>query len=279
MEPQDDIWAEVADRFVEAHYRSIRGRVRRHVIDRHLATYLPGPPASIVDVGGGAGTQSLPLAARGYYITIVDSSPAMLERAAAALSRQPDDVASRVRLVEAKGEDAGGSLGGEVFEGVLCHGVLPYVNDPSPLVASLGTLCAPRGVVSVVAKNMANLAVAHALRGEWAEALGAFDSSRQVNSLGFDTRADAVEDLSSLFVQHGVEPLAWFGVRLFVDGWTDPESVPDDVDDLMAVELEASRRDPYRHLSRLFHLIGRKVAPEDAAPMPIRSIHPEGWGA
>jgi hypothetical protein len=36
----------------------------------------------------------------------------------------------------------------------------------------------------------------------------------------------------------------------------DPGSGGDDMDALLAVELEASRRVPYRQLSRLFHLVG-----------------------
>lgn len=255
-----DPWAEVADRFVDEHYASVRGRVRTYVIDQHLEAHLPSPPASIVDVGSGAGTQSLPLARRGYDVTIVDSSPAMLERATDALSRESDEAASRVRLVEVPGEEVVDSLGEENFEGALCHGVLPYVDDPGPLIDSLCALCAPGGVVSIVAKNMSALAVSPALEGKWAEALTAFDASRQTNSLGFDTRADTVDDLALLLDQHSVKVMAWFGVRLFTDRWTDAEAA--DLKDLLAVELEASKRDPYRQLSRLFHLIGRKGQPK-----------------
>jgi hypothetical protein len=35
---------------------------------------------------------------------------------------------------------------------------------------------------------------------------------------------------------------------------------PDQVAATVAVELEASRRDPYRQLSRVFHLVGRRAA-------------------
>jgi S-adenosylmethionine-dependent methyltransferase len=56
----------------------------------------------------------------------------------------------------------------------------------------------------------------------------------------------------------GVEPVAWYGVRLFADGWIPDRPVTDDDDVVLRVELEASRRDPYRRMSRLFHLIGRR---------------------
>ena len=52
---------------------------------------------------------------------------------------------------------------------------------------------------------------------------------------------------------------------LFVDWleFTGVELDPTDTEQLAAtaaVELEAARRDPYRRLSRVFHLIGRKNA-------------------
>lgn len=79
--PAEDAWAAVAERFVEGHYGTLRGRVRNHVIACHLRDHLPEPPAALVDVGGGAGNQSIPLARDGYQVTIVDMSAAMLAHA------------------------------------------------------------------------------------------------------------------------------------------------------------------------------------------------------
>jgi hypothetical protein len=56
----------------------------------------------------------------------------------------------------------------------------------------------------------------------------------------------------------------WYGVWLFID-WLEfagAELDPTDARQVAAtaaVELEASRRDPYRQLSRVFHLVGRKA--------------------
>lgn len=265
----DDAWAPLAERFVDGHYRSLRGRVRTHVIHHQLCEHLSPPPGEVVDVGGGAGHQSLPLARLGYAVTIVDPSPAMLERAARRLAGEPPEVARRVQLVEAAGEEAPGLLGGSRFAGVLCHGVLMYLDDPAPLVGVLAALAAPGAVVSIAAKNRASLAVRPALAGDWKAALAAFDAERQVNGLGVDTRADTVEGLRELLAGLGVEPIAWYGVRLFTDGWRPelPAAVLEGPEgsDLLAVELEAGRRDPYRQLSRLFHLVGRRSG---ATPKP-----------
>jgi 2-polyprenyl-3-methyl-5-hydroxy-6-metoxy-1,4-benzoquinol methylase len=115
-------------------------------------------PVPLVDIGGGAGNQSLPLARDGYEVTIVDPSREMLKRAELRLAAEPGDAAGRVRLVRASAEEAAGALGGRRFAGVLCHGVIMYVEDPRPLVAALAGLAEPGGLVSLVAKNAKALA-------------------------------------------------------------------------------------------------------------------------
>jgi hypothetical protein len=81
--------------------------------------------------------------------------------------------------------------------------------------------------------------------------------------LGLPTRADTVEGLGGLLRRHGVEPVRWYGVWLFVD-WLEFGGATLDPGDtkqaaaMAAVEYEAGRRDPYRGLSRVFHLLGRK---------------------
>jgi S-adenosylmethionine-dependent methyltransferase len=269
--PADDVWAPLAGRFVEGHYGTLRGRVRTYVIASHLRHHLPKPPATLVDVGGGGGNQSIPLAHEGYDVTIVDPSEAMLERARARLAGEPGEVAGRVHLVRASAEEARPALGAARFGGVLCHGVIMYVDEPRPFVAALADLAEPGGIVSLVAKNARTLATRPALEGKWAQALAAFDTDRQVNGLGLDTRPDTVEDLTALLAEFGVERVAWYGVRLFTDSWTPQD--PGDADEAQAceVELEASRRDPYRLMSRLFHIIGRRVPDGNRRPTGRRT--------
>lgn len=102
------------------------------------------------------------------------------------------------------------------------------------------------------------MAARHAHEGDWAGALAAFDSDHQINGLGLLSRGDRVDRLSELLAARQVEPVEWYGVRLFTDGWA-PDRPTTDPDELvLEVELQASRRDPYRQMSRLFHLLGRR---------------------
>jgi len=259
----DDTWAGLADRFADDAYASVKGRVRTHVLHRQLLEHLPAPPASVLDVGGGAGHQSFPLAQAGYEVTLLDPSQAMLDKAEQRLGRLPDAARRRVAFVQADGENADAAVRGRRFAAVLCHGVLGYLDQPEPLVDQLCRCAAADGVVSIMTGNAKAMAVRPALERRWEDALAAFDARTEIGVLGVPGRADTVEELSALVRTHGVEPERWYGVWLFVD-WLEFSGVALDPGDAQqvaataAVELEASRRDPYRQLSRVFHLVGLK---------------------
>jgi S-adenosylmethionine-dependent methyltransferase len=258
----DDTWAGLADKFADEAYASVKGYVRTYVLHHHLLEHLPPPPAPLLDVGGGAGHQSFPLAQAGWDVTLLDPSPAMLDKARQRLARLPADARRRVTLVQADGEHAAEAVAGRRFAGVLCHGVLGYLDQPEPLVSQLCRCAAPGGVVSIMTGNARAAAVRPALERRWDDALASFDARTEIGVLGVPGRADTVEELSELIRSRGVEPLGWYGVWLFVD-WLEfsgAELDPGDARQVAAtaaVELEASRRDPYRQLSRVFHLLGR----------------------
>jgi SAM-dependent methyltransferase len=259
----DDTWAGLADRFVDGAYATVRGHVRTRGLHAHLLEHLPPPPAPVLDVGGGAGHQSFPLAEAGYDVTLLDPSPAMLDRARQRLGRLPEDARRRVAFVDADGEHAEEAVDGRRFAGVLCHGVLGYLDRPEPLVDQLCRCAAPGGLVSIMTGNARAAAVRPALERRWEDALAAFDAPTEIGVLGVRGRADTVDGLGGLLRDGGVEPLCWYGVWLFVD-WLEFSGVELDAGDArqvaatVAVELEASRRDPYRQLSRVFHLLGRR---------------------
>jgi SAM-dependent methyltransferase len=259
----EDTWASLADQFADEAYASVKGYVRTYVMHQHLLEHLPPPPAPVLDVGGGAGHQSFPLAQAGYDVTLLDPSPAMLDKARQRLQRLPAETQRRVTFVHADGENADAAVDGRRFAAVLCHGVLGYLEQPEPVIDQLCRCAAAGGVVSIMTGNAKATAVQPALERRWDDALASFDARTGIGVLGVRSRADTVEELSELVRSRGVEPLRWYGVWLFVD-WLEFSGAKLDATDseqvaaTAAVELEASRRDPYRQLSRVFHLVGRK---------------------
>jgi ubiquinone/menaquinone biosynthesis C-methylase UbiE len=55
-----------------------------------LSRLMPAPPATVLDVGGGAGAYALPLAAQGYEVHLVDPIALHVEQARAASAEQPE---------------------------------------------------------------------------------------------------------------------------------------------------------------------------------------------
>ena len=259
----DDTWAGLADKFADEAYASVKGYVRTYVMHQQLLDHLPSSPAPVLDVGGGAGHQSFPLAQAGYDVMLLDPSPAMLDKARQRLQLLPAEAQRRVTFVQAEGENAEEAVDGRRFAAVLCHGVLGYLEQPEPVVDQLCRCAAAGGIVSIMTGNAKATAVQPALERRWEDALAAFDARTGIGVLGVRGRADTVEEVSELLQSGGVEPVHWYGVWLFVD-WLEFSGVKLDPGDAKqvaataAVELEASRRDPYRQLSRVFHLVGRR---------------------
>jgi len=260
----DDIWAGLVTAFADDAYASVKGYVRTYVMHQHLLEHLPPAPATILDVGGGAGNQSFPLAQAGYDVTLLDSSPAMLEKARERYERLPADARTRVSFIEGDGVRATDAVAGKTYDAVLCHGVLGYLDDPEPMVAQLCACVEPGGIVSIMTGNAATGAVRPALEGRWEDALNSFDARTEVGVLGLPGRADTPDEIAEILRRNDVDPITWYGVWLFVD-WLEFAGAPLDpadteqTDAVARVELEASRRDPYRQISRVFHLLGRRA--------------------
>jgi ubiquinone/menaquinone biosynthesis C-methylase UbiE len=72
----EDPFSGLAGRYL-ASGETLRGIVRHTLLARQLGEHLSGPPARIADVGGGGGHQAIPLARRGYEVTILDPSRTM----------------------------------------------------------------------------------------------------------------------------------------------------------------------------------------------------------
>lgn len=238
----------------------LRDVVRQEVLADQLAglPQLAGGPARVLDVGCGQGTQALRLARAGHQVTGLDPSAELLDHCRAALAREDPVVAARVRLIHGPGERAA-ELVGRPFDAVLCHGVLMYLDDEEPMLSALTAVAAPGALLSLLVRNGAAGAMRDGLRGDWAEALAAFDRRRYVNRLGLAAHSHALADLDRQLEPLGWRRQAWFGVRVFTDHRDEPAPSPAERDELLAAEREAGRRDPYRGVAALLHLAYGKV--------------------
>lgn len=236
----------------------LRNVVRQEVLARQVAEHL-AEPVSVLDVGCGQGTQALRLAEAGHHVTGLDPSASLLDEFRRALAGRPPEVAERVRLVRAVGEDAA-EAAGSGYPLVLCHGVVLYQPSLEPLLGGIvGAADPERGAVSVLWRSAESLAMRAGLRGEWERALHDFDDPTFTNRLGVTARAHTSEELDAAMGEHGWVRQCWYGVRVFTDHWDD-SSAPEDPGErerLLRAEERAARTDPYRQAAPLRHAFYR----------------------
>ena len=239
----------------------LRDVVRQEVLGAQLADLpqLAGGPARVLDVGCGQGTQALRAARAGHQVIGLDPSAELLGRFEGALAAEPAAVSARVTLVRGAGERAAELVSGP-FDLVMCHGVLMYLDDIEPLLASVARLAAPHGALSLLVRNGLAPAMRAGLLGRWAEAARAFDSRDYVNRLGLAAHAHAPQDVDRVLAPLGWRRAAWFGVRVFTDQRDEPAPPAAELAGLLAAEREAGRRDPYRSVAALLHLVYTREA-------------------
>lgn len=233
-----------------------RDTIRQQLVSRQLAAHLPKHPAQlrVLDAGCGQGTQAIALANLGHDVTGIDISETLLEAAEHEAGRLPGDVCRRLRFERGDVLDLGPGHR-ERYDVVCCHGVAMYLPSLAELVSALFSATRSGGIVSLLTRNRAGIAMRAGMSRDWSAALAAFDAAHYTNRLGIEkVRADDPADIRHAIDEANGETLAWYGVRLFADHWSNEEPAPD-IEEALAAEEEAGRRDPYRALAALTHTV------------------------
>lgn len=238
------------------HAEGMLGEIRFRLVTRALEQHLPARPCRVVDIGGGFGRQAQLLAQAGHDVVVVDPDETLLQAARDRFARIDPAVAASITLVAGSGERAADLVGTD-FDLVCCHSVLLYLADPEPMLRELVRLARPGGLISVLSLNRDAVAMRDALQGDWRAALATLAAGAERGGRYLATRADDPRELSRSLARLGAQPRFWHGVRAFTDHRADLS--PDDLADICELEWQAGRRDPYRAVARLFHLIAARV--------------------
>jgi S-adenosylmethionine-dependent methyltransferase len=235
----------------------IRDAVRQELVSRQLSEHLPLPSSDIrvLDIGSGQGTQAIRLANLGYTVIGVEPSDDLREVAV----RDATNASNPPRFLKGSLENVSAEAGRD-FDVVCCHGVLMYLPDLDSSIQSLMTFVRPKGIISVLTRNRASIAMRAGMQQNWQEAINGFDARYYNNRVGIDNvRADEPAEVDESLRSNGAKLLDWYGVRLFTDHWGD-QSPPDDFELLVEAEYQAGKRDPYRQLTSLTHVIAQRSA-------------------
>lgn len=238
------------------------GRVRTAVVWEALSAALPrlgAGPLTVLDAGGGTGGFSVPLAALGHRVTVVDPSPdslAALERRAA------EEGADTITGVQGDLSTLLGVVAPGTVDLVLCHSVLEFVDDPAAGIGTVAATLRPGGLASVVAANRSAAVVSRALAGRFDEAAAALDDPDGRWGDGDATqRRFGRAELVALLAAAGLATDEVHGVRVFTDlvpgGLLDTDAAAFEA--LVRLETAAAGRDPYRDLATQLHVLATRT--------------------
>jgi S-adenosylmethionine-dependent methyltransferase len=224
-----------------------RGRVSFELLLGQVLDALPAAPAAVVDAGGGTGQLAVALARRGYRVTVVDTSAAMLATCAQRAADAGAEVAERVTGIQGDAAELPGLLGPDSQDAAVCHDLLTRVDDQAALLASLAGALAAGGVLSLGFANRDWLALRAGRRGDHAAALRLAGGGEALTLAEAETGLDKA----------GFELVAASGVGVFTD------TGDDDLDQgeratLVELERLVAGREPYRSSARTLHLIARR---------------------
>jgi SAM-dependent methyltransferase len=165
-------------------------------------------------------------------------SAKLLDEARRSAAEEPASARRRIEFVNGDVLALGPEHAGR-YDLVCCHGVAMYLPSLEETVAALCQACRLGGMVSLLTRNRAGIAMRAGTTGDRAAALEAFDARHNKNRLGIEpVRADGPGEVQAALAAKGASVVAWYGVRLFTDHWG-PERPGPDFNELLAAEEEA----------------------------------------
>ena len=102
MNDRDQIISHYASGYEAERLNAGTGQLELERTRELLIRFLPPPPATILDDGGGTGTHACWLARKGYQVHMIDITPLHVEMAIAASSHQPEAPLASVSVGDAR---------------------------------------------------------------------------------------------------------------------------------------------------------------------------------
>jgi S-adenosylmethionine-dependent methyltransferase len=248
------------------------GRLRSDLAFANLQDFLPAPLAKAslyaLDLGCGPGVTAVRLARLGIHVTMLDSSPAMLELAQRAAREA--GVTGKVILQHGDAAQVAELFPTRSFDLILCHNILEYSDDaPAMLCSAVRVLRDSSAILSVLVRNQAGEVLKAAIQaGDLAEAERGLTSEWGQESLyGGRVRLFTPDSLRAMLKEASLSPIAERGVRILADYLPPQVSRSAAYERIFQLERKLGNRLEFAAVSRYAHWLARRVVPlaEDSA--------------
>jgi len=248
-----------ADKYA-AYLDTPEGRLRSDLSFDNLQDFLPPQAKDLcaLDVGCGTGEAAIRLARLGMKVTLLDSSPAMLEIAKCAAKAA--GVADKIVLQNADAAQLTNLFHAASFDVILCHNLLEYLDDP--LAVLCGAARALRGasaILSVLVRNRAGEVFKAAIQaGDLAVAESNLSAEWGKESLyGGRVRLFTSDSLQAMLKAASLAGIAERGVRVLANYLPPRISRSAEYERIFELERKLGRRPEYAGVARYTQCFAR----------------------
>jgi S-adenosylmethionine-dependent methyltransferase len=248
-----------------AYLETPEGRLRSDLAFANLQDFLPlqaKAPLCALDLGGGTGAMAVRLAQLGVHVTLLDSSPAMLDIA----KRAAREAGVTEKVVPQHGDAAqlANLFHARSFDVILCHNILEYCNDPGTVLrAAAHALRDSSALLSVLVRNQAGEVFKAAIQaGDLAAAKNGLTAEWGQEALyGGRVRIFTPDSLRAMLKVASLAAIVERGVRVLADYLPPQISRTADYEQILELERKLGSRPEYAAVSRYIHWQARCVSP------------------
>jgi S-adenosylmethionine-dependent methyltransferase len=245
-----------------AYLETPEGRLRSDLAFANLEDFLPRSQAEksscALDLGCGTGATAVRLARLGMHVTLLDSSPAMLDIANRAAREA--GVTDKVILQLGDATRLTNLSHPASFDVILCHNVLEYLEDPGAVLRGAArALRDSSAILSVLVRNQAGEVFKAAIQaGDLAAAKNNLTAEWGQESLyGGRVRLFTPDSLQAMLKAASLAVIAERGVRVLADYLPSRISRSVEYERILELERKLGSRSEYAAVARYTQCFAR----------------------
>jgi len=245
-----------------AYLETPEGRLRSDLAFGNLGDFIPRSQGErslrALDIGCGTGATVVRLTRMGMQVTLLDSSPAMLEIAKRTV--QEAGVKDKVVLLHGDATQLTNLFPAASFDVILCHNILEYLDDPSVVLRGAARgLRDSSAILSVLVRNRAGEVFKAAIKeGDLAVAENNLTAGWGQESLyGGRVRLFTSESLQALLKAASLAVIAERGVRVLADYLPSRISCTTNYERILELERKLGSQPEYAAVARYMQCFAR----------------------
>jgi len=249
-----------ADKYA-AYLETPEGRLRSDLAFANLQDFLPlraNPSWCALDLGCGTGATAVRLARLGIHVTLLDTSPAMLEIAKGAAREA--GVTEKIALKQGDAAQLANLFRARSFDVILCHNILEYVHEPGAVLRGAArALRDSSAILSVVVRNRdGEILKAVIQEGDLAAAENSLSAEWGQEPLyGGKVRLFNPDGLQEMLKAASLAVIAESGVRVLADYLPPRISRSSDYERIFQLERKLSNQPEYAAVARYIQCFAR----------------------